>query len=194
MPDPGASLAVIDESTPAYSPGKVVYSMALAIVLPEDVVAVRSRLIASLRRRRPLHWESEGAVVRQRVIREVCDLPIVVHVASLIVAGNAQPSARSDLLHERLLPLAGQAGAGRLVIERRSKAEDNRDRQEIRTWFRNSDYRLTGIEHVAKDEPLTWVSDALAGVWSDVVLGRGEGHLDALFASGALQSSWQGWQ
>jgi hypothetical protein len=102
-----------------------------------------------------------------------------------------QQQARSRLLSERLLPAAGEAGAEVFLIERRSEQEDNRDKQEIRSWFRSSSFRFSSIEHVPKSEPLAWLSDALSGMWTDIVLERGESFAWDLFGTGTLRSIWQ---
>jgi len=53
--------------------------------------------------------------------------------------------------------------------------EDGRDRQTIRTWYSDGQHNFTSIDHVDKTEPLAWVSDALAGIWISIVLGRDGG-------------------
>ncbi len=164
------------------------YSMALVTVDDADQDLVRQALTAVLNRRRPLHWESEGTVVKQRIVDLLCALPVRAHVCSTIVHRSAQQATRVRLLREHLLEYAGAAGAGQLLIEQRSKAEDDLDRREVRDWFRTSPHRYRGIEHVTKSEPLAWMPDALAGVWADVVRGQGDGYIEQLVGSGRLLS------
>lgn len=154
-----------------------------------DQEIVREALVATLNRRRPLHWEGEGVVVKQRVVDMLCQLPVAAHVCSAIARRNAQQEARATLLSEHLLERVGAADAGRLVIEQRSRRENERDRSEVRDWFRTSPHRFRGIEHVAKTEPLAWMPDAIAGIWSDAVLGRGEGFIELLVAADVLRTA-----
>lgn len=187
-----ARVGIVDESTPTYRDDLVVYGLAMVLVDVEDVDIVRERLTETLNRKRSLHWESEGIVTRSNIVREVCALDVEAHVASLIVDRKQQQLARTRLLTDRLLPMACEAGAQQFLIERRSVAEDNRDRQQVRDWFRSSEYRFEGIDHVRKEEPLAWASDALSGIWTDAALGRGSGIVEQLISSRCLRSTWQG--
>lgn len=74
------------------------------------------------------------------------------------------------------------------MIEQRSRRENDWDRQQIRSWFRDRRLQFAGIEHVEKAEPLAWMPDAVAGIWSDVVLGRGSGFTEQLAEAGVLRS------
>lgn len=183
-----AAVGVIDESSPEIGVDRVVYTMALVIVDDVDEDRVRDALTAVLNRRRPLHWESEGTVVKQRIVDLLCTLPVTAHVCAATVHRSTQQSTRVRLLREHLLEYAGAAGAGQLLIEQRSKAEDDLDRREVRDWFRTSPHRFRGIEHVTKSEPLAWMPDTLAGVWADVVRGQGDGFIEQLVGSGRLLS------
>jgi len=183
-----AAVGVIDESSPEIATDRVVYTMALVIVDDVDEDRVRQALTAVLNRRRPLHWESEGTVVKQRIVDLLCTLPVTAHVCATTVHRSTQQSTRVRLLREHLLEYAGAAGAGQLLIEQRSKAEDDLDRREVRDWFRTSPHRFRGIEHVTKSEPLAWMPDTLAGVWADVVRDQGDGFIEQLVGSGRLLS------
>jgi hypothetical protein len=70
-----------------------------------------------------------------------------------------------------------------LVIERRSRAENELDGRLIRDWFRPTSQRIPGYQHVDKTEPLTWLADAASGVRSDALLNRCNGNLDRIVAS-----------
>lgn len=183
-----AAVGVIDESSPEIGVDRVVYTMALVIVDDVDEDRVRDALTAVLNRQRPLHWESEGTVVKQRIVDLLCTLPVTAHVCAATVHRSTQQSTRVRLLREHLLEYAGAAGAGQLLIEQRSKAEDDLDRREVRDWFRTSPHRFRGIEHATKSEPLAWMPDTLAGVWADVVRGQGDGFIEQLVGSGRLLS------
>jgi len=183
-----AAVGVIDESSPEIGVDRVVYTMALVIVDDVDEDRVRDALTAVLNRQRPLHWESEGTVVKQRIVDLLCTLPVTAHVCAATVHRSTQQSTRVRLLREHLLEYAGAAGAGQLLIEQRSKAEDDLDRREVRDWFRTSPHRYRGIEHATKSEPLAWMPDTLAGVWADVVRDQGDGFIEQLVGSGRLLS------
>lgn len=183
-----AAVGVIDESSPEAGDDQVVYTVALVIVDDIDETRVRDALVATLNRRRPMHWESEGSVVKQRFVDELCRLPVTAHVCASIVSRHDQQAARAALLDERLLERAIAADAGRLVIEQRSSDENDRDRQQIRSWFRDRREQFAGIEHVAKAEPLAWMPDTIAGIWSDALLGRGDEFIGQLVAAGVLRS------
>ena len=183
-----AALGVIDESSPEVGGDRVAYTVALAIVDDVDQNDVRQALTASLNRKRPLHWEGEGTVVKQRVVDLLCELPITAHVCTAIVHRGVQQATRVLLLREQLLERAGAADAGQLLIEQRSQAEDDSDRREVRDWFRTSSHRFRGIEHVAKAEPLAWIPDTIAGMWADVVRGRGDMFVEQLVGAGRLLS------
>lgn len=145
-----AALGVIDESSPEVGGDLVAYTVALVIVDDVDHDDVRRALTVSSNRKRPLHWEGEGTVVKQRVVDLLCELPITAHVCTAIVHRGDQQATRVLLLREQLLERAGAADAGQLLIEQRSQAEDDSDRREVRDWFRPSSHRFRGIEHVAK--------------------------------------------
>jgi hypothetical protein len=182
-------IAIIDESTPQFhAPGQVLYGIAAVILHEADQDVVRLQLQGCLHRKRPLHWESEGPVVKRRVVELISELPLSAHVCSLVVRHSQQPDARTRLLTERIWPLARGAGTVSYLIEQRSKSEDERDRRDLRNWSRTHHHQFPAVEHVLKSEPLAWVSDALAGIWTDAVLGRGDGSLRTLMASGIVAS------
>ena len=182
-----AGVGVIDEGSPTFDDDHVVYTVVLVVVDDIDEASVRLAITATLNRKRPLHWESEGRMVKQRFVDHLCGLPVTAHVAAVIARRDAQQAARVALLDGHLLERAGAADAGRLLIEQRSKRENDRDRRDVRDWFRSSPHRFRGITHVAKTEPLAWMPDAIAGVWSDVVLGRGNGFVEQLATAGVLR-------
>ena len=163
-----AALGVIDESSPEVGGDRVAYTVALVVVDDLHKGDVRQALTATLNRKRPLHREGEGTLVKQRVVDLLCELAITAHVCTSIVHRGDQQATRVLLLREQILERAGRADAGQLLIEQRSRAEDDSDRREVRDWFRTSSHRFRGIEHVAKAEPLAWMPDAIAGIWADV--------------------------
>jgi len=119
----------------------------------------------------------------------LCRLPIEAHVSARIAGSSEQQAARDTILIDDLLPYAIGRSVGGFQIEQRSKREDDRDRQTIRTWYRDGQHNFTSIDHVDKTEPLAWISDALAGIWTSIVLGRDGGWSEQLVAAGTLRSS-----
>ena len=96
------------------------------------------------------------------------------------------------LLRERLLPSAVHDGVTKLVIENRSHSQDNDEKAIVRDWFRSTKHKMVDIQHVSKQMPLTWLADAASGIWSDTLIGRGEGSLEKLANSRRLAYAW--WQ
>lgn len=127
-----AAVGVIDGARRRSTSNASCNTVALVIVDEANEDLVRQALTSTLDRRRPLHWESEGSVVKQRFVDTLCQLPVVAHVCASIVHRAAQQAARASLLDNHLLERAGAAGAGRLVIEQRSRRENDRDRSDIR--------------------------------------------------------------
>lgn len=92
-----------------------------------------------------------------------------------------------------LLPSAFENGATRLVIERRSRTEIEADVRTVRDWSRtNGQAWRPAIDHVDKNEPLTWLADAASGLWSDALLDRDRGVLAPLVGSRRIRSAtWE---
>ncbi|MCY7299616.1 MAG: hypothetical protein LH616_10435 [Ilumatobacteraceae bacterium] len=90
-------------------------------IVDVDEDRVGQALTAVLNRRRPLHWESEGTVVKQRIVDLLCTLPVAAHVCAAIVHRSTQQATRVRLLREHLPEHAGAAGAGH-VDENRTSA------------------------------------------------------------------------
>lgn len=183
-------IGVIDESTPWFRPDRSVVLYTIALVIIDDQSGPSARLQAGLNRRRPFHWESDpGTNVRAVLVDELCASVRVV-VAARPCHPADQTAVRRQLLETVVLGLAYDIGVNGLVFERQSRAENERDVRTVRDWARagRRAWRPT-IEHVGKDQPTTWLADAAAGIWSDVLLGRPSGHLERVAANGVLRSA-----
>lgn len=179
-------IGVVDESTPFDVDGRVVYAVAVVLVAFEDRQMVQSSIERSFDRRRPFHWERDrGGDVRARMLELLTSVPVEIVVAATRCETRRQTGARERLFDEVIFP----AVVGRVtsfVIERRSRAENERDGRVIRDWFRPTPQRIPSYDHVDKTDPLTWLADAASGIWSDALLNRGAGNLERLIGSGRL--------
>jgi hypothetical protein len=92
-----------------------------------------------------------------------------------------------------LLPAAFENSVTRLLIERPSRAENEADVRTVRDWSRtNGQAWRPAIDHVDKNEPLTWLADAVSGLWSDALLDRDRGVLAPLVGSRRIRSAtWE---
>jgi len=120
-----AFLGVVDESTPAYEADAVVYAVALALFDDRNSDLIRQDLRATLNRKRPFHWESEGPVVKAAVVDRLCRIPIEAHVSARIAARSEQQAARDEILTHDLLPYAIGRSIGGFRNAKRSKREDH---------------------------------------------------------------------
>ena len=180
-------LGVVDESSPPFgTDGSVVYVVALAVLRRSQIDAVGSAMVHLLDRRRPLHWEREGTVVRERVVDQLCRLPVRLAAFAKITARASQNAVRRELFERQLLPAAVRLGVDELRIETRSEAENNQDRQTVRSWFRDEHHRIPTVVFATKEDPLTWIADATAGIVSDALLDRDHRYLDRLIVSHQL--------
>jgi hypothetical protein len=176
-------IGVVDESTPFDVDGRVVYSVAMVLLKLEDRAEVESLVARSFDRRRPFHWERDrGVEVRGRMLSLLESAPIEIVVGAIRCGTRGQAEARAMLLDRVVFPeVSGRVSS--LIIERRSRAENELDGRLIRDWFRSTSQRIPGYEHVDKTEPLTWLADAASGVWTDALLNRCDGNLERIVAS-----------
>jgi hypothetical protein len=179
-------IGVVDESTPFDVDGRVVYSVAMVLLKLEDRAEVESLVARSFARRRPFHWERDrGVEVRGRMLSLLESAPIEIVVGAIRCGTRGQAEARAMLLDRVVFPeVSGRVSS--LIIERRSRAENELDGRLIRDWFRSTSQRIPGYEHVDKTEPLTWLADAASGVWTDALLNRCGGNLERIVASRRL--------
>lgn len=167
-------LALIDEAVAESSNG-FVYVVA-AVVVIEDVTAVRDKLIAVVDRpgrSRPVHWSEEGLEVRAALCEVAAQHVAMGAVTAQACGRKGQERARSHLLLESMALVVAE-GANSVIIESRREALDIRDRRTFKSA--SGDINLTGI-HVSwkdKSEPLLWLADALASATREEVLRPGE--------------------
>lgn len=183
-------IGVIDESTPFCENGRVAYSLALVVFPKVDSDNLRWDLSNILNRKRPFHWADEGDRVRSNLISNMTKFPIRVHVCAALTSSKQQEEARRSLFSERLLPSMAFEGVTDLLIEQRSAAQDAKDRLLVRDWCRSIRAKMPSIVHVGKENPFTWFADAASGIWSDNLLGRGDGSLSLLANNQKLIHAW----
>lgn len=118
------------------------------------------------------------------MVASLVDRPLRLCVAATRCAPRDQTAARAQLFDEILLPFAFRLGVTGFVLEQRSNAENHADGRSIWNWYRPTPERIPTFRHVGKTEPLTWLADAVSGIWSDAILGRSDGMLERLAASG----------
>lgn len=166
-------LALIDESTPE-GPRGVHYVVSSAVVI-EELDDCRGKLLAlTAARKRPFHWSSEGVQMRDAMLACFAELPVsVLTVIHYPVPAKRQEIARSSALRLLFSQLA-QEGIAEAVIESRG-IQDRADRQ---TLIQAQTDGLIGREFVyrfdSKSEPLLWLPDAAAGIYSEAELRKGD--------------------
>jgi hypothetical protein len=185
-------IGIIDESTPHSLDGRVFYSLALIILERSVADILKVDLPYMLSRKKPFHWADEGPQIKGKIVERIRASEVKIHLAAALVVPANQSQARSDLYENRPLPCAVHGGVTDFIIEGRSHSQNNAETQFIRNWYRQEKISMPNISHDSKDSPLTWVADASAGIWSDVLLGRGEGALEKLANHRRVVHAW--WQ
>jgi hypothetical protein len=174
-------IGVIDESTPTLSSGEVLYGLSMVLVESSQLAIVESDLKTRLGRKNPFHWESDkGPVVRAKVLDPMKYHKLELCLSALACIPSSANMARKHLLETQLLPLAKELSVAELLIETRSASENSREVALIRSWYRQKRSPMPTISHELKARPITWSADAAAGLWTDFLLSRSPGHLDAL--------------
>ena len=137
------------------------YMICAAVVSPDDLQAARRGLRGLLLpRQRRLHFVNESPQRRRFLLDAMSDLPAR---ARLYTSAEKEPVARQRAMEALLADLLALGGR-RLVIERREASQDERERRLIAAAVRR---RVAPpdllYDHLrAQDEPLLWVSDAVA--------------------------------
>lgn len=178
-------LGVVDESTPAYGTGSFVYALGLVVLPSGQQLTIGDELRQRLNRRNPFHWEREGPLARRHYVDVMSRFPIRMALAAQVTAPSDMSRVRALLMREQLLPVACELGVQELVIESRSAAENNRDTLTVRNWAREHGVRLRH-SFGTKADPLTWLADGAAGLFSDSLLGRGDGEVGVLTSAHKL--------
>lgn len=154
MPDPypPGSHVFVDESKARG------YYVAASVVAAAEVNTVR-RAVAELRRpgQRRVHFKSESDSTRKAFISSVARMEIS---AVVYMAQGPDRLARPQCLRA-LVADAGFSGAGRLVLERDESVEAA-DRRVIAEELRRIGAQVDYRHCQAYEEPMLWVSDAVA--------------------------------
>lgn len=149
--------AFVDESQ------RLRYMICASVISPTDLQAARRELRSLLLPRQGrLHFVNESAQRRRFLLDAMSELPVR---NRLYTSAEKEPIARQramDALLVDLLDLGGQ----RLVIECREASQDKRERHLIATAVRRGAAPADlAYDHLrARNEPMLWVSDAVA--WS----------------------------
>ncbi len=170
-PIDGDLVAVIDESSPANTAGGITYVIAVAALFePTRATAELSRLFTA-ERRRPFHWEREGAVARTRIIEIAAEVGVVASAHYAHVGRRGQAHARGSMLARMAVDIAAD-GVDHLIIEASDAATIGRDRRVLLDSFREAGGVPFAYDWRSKAEPLLWIADAIAGAVGEYVVGK----------------------
>ncbi len=116
-------------------------------------------------RSRPFHWRKQGPTARQAIVDLLSELRPSARLLVRSTHRRGQVEARAALLETLVLDLIGSIDEP--VIESRTAAEDERDRDVRLDTFRTLD--LDGsppfvYRWADKAERLIWAADAIAGI------------------------------
>ncbi|WP_415957146.1 hypothetical protein [Streptomyces sp. 021-4] len=161
-------LAFMDESESDQRTDPNTYLLAVTLVRPGTVDAVRSAML-SLRApgQRKLHWHNESSRRRALVIKDVAALS----AQHLIVVRDGRPGEASERRRRKCLARMvwelDLRGVTRLVGESREAKQNGRDMQTIAYLRANrtigSALRL--CHESGPREPLLWTADCVAGAY-----------------------------
>lgn len=137
------------------------YTICATIIRSSDLQAVRKTLLGMrLPRQARLHFVNESLQRRRFLLNAICGLPVRTR---LYTSAEKEPVARQRAMEALLVDLLA-IGGQRLVIERREASQDDRERRLIATAVRRgaapTDLWYGHLQ--GRDEPLLWVSDAVA--------------------------------
>jgi hypothetical protein len=150
------------------------YAIAAPILEAERVDALRSVITILARGKLPFHWREAGARVRRNAIEVVAELDVLQFVVVGTGLDNARQERHRRLCLRRLLWELEQFGVSHLRLDARRPGQDTADRAAIAAWRAQqvigSELR---VDHVsAREEPLIWMADIVAGA---VTTARGDG-------------------
>ena len=161
-------IGMIDESIVDTGTG-CVYILALVLVdAPENVVRDRLRTVTE-GRGRAFHWSQEGPLVRGRMGAVAWNLPIA-SFAFAAACGRARQDSTRDILMHDALETAALSQVSTLHIESRGRHLDVRDRRVAQQVFAHARDLMPALTWQGKNEPLTWIADALAGAMYEILL------------------------
>ena len=140
---------------------RVRYMICAAVISPGDLHPARRELRSMLLSRQGrLHFVNESQQRRRFLLDAMRELPVRTR---LYTSAEKEPIARQRDMEALLVDLL-DLGAQRLVIECREAGQDKRERHLIATAVRRgaAPADLAYVHLRARDEPLLWVSDAVA--------------------------------
>lgn len=164
-------LAVIDETTP-FVAGGICYGVVSGILLTDEDEA-RSIVRAGLPvgRRRPFHWHEEGIAAKTAMAAAITKIGIIARTVVVPCGRRSQDRARAVAMEETIVHLLSE-GCDRVLIERRTPAQDGREREQILEMLRRlgvgADFSYAWR---SKSEPLLWLADAIGGAVHDHLVG-----------------------
>ncbi|MDI3193991.1 hypothetical protein QK290_05840 [Pseudarthrobacter sp. AL07] len=149
---PGAHVFVDESKTKAYY-------VAASVIAPADVVAARQAIPALCRPgQRRVHFKGESDSSRNAFLKGAARAGLTTR---LYVARNLPDKIARPLCLERLIDDLLAAGASRLVLESDESLEQA-DRRIIGQPLRSRGENLKYLHCKPHEEPLLWVSDAVA--------------------------------
>lgn len=140
---------------------RVRYMICAAVVSPDDLRAVRRGLRGMLLPRQGrLHFVNESPQRRRVLLDAMRELPVRTR---LYTSAEKEPIARQRAMEALLVDMRALGGQ-RLVIECRELSQDERERRLIATAVQRgaAPADLSYGHCRAREEPLLWVSDAVA--------------------------------
>lgn len=137
------------------------YMIGAAVISPGDLRTARRGLRGMLLPRQGrLHFVKESQQRRRFLLDAMRDLPVRTR---LYTSAEKESIARQRAMEALLVDMLALGGQ-RLVIERREASQDERERRLIATAVQRgaAPADLSYVHCRARDEPLLWVSDAVA--------------------------------
>ena len=120
-------------------------------------------------RRRAFHWSEEGPQIRKRMSAVARRLPLTSYAFAAACGRSRQDSTR-DFLMRDALETAALSRVSRIHVESRSQHLDIRDRRVAQQVFADDLEMMPALRWSGKDEPLTWIADALVGSRYELLL------------------------
>ena len=159
-----------DESVRRSGVSEPVYFLATYIA-DEDQSDLADALSVYVRQSGKLHWRDHTSRTKRAVCKTISeyDANYLVVAASPIPEGKGEERARQQALHCLSVMLEGDFGVDSLVLERRQRTQDEKDKRTISLAQRNkvltSGFRLT--HRFGHEDKRLWVPDQVIGALGD---------------------------
>ena len=159
-----------DESVRRFGVSKSVYFLG-AYIADEDQSDLADALSVYVRQSGKLHWRDHTSRTKRAVCKTISeyDANYLVVAASPIPEGKGEERARQQALHCLSVMLEGDFGVDSLVLERRQRTQDEKDKRTISLAQRNkvltSGFRLT--HRFGHEDKRLWVPDQVIGALGD---------------------------